>query len=117
MYWHGGAWWAWLSIAVALVVFWGLAIAAGAAVTRGRRAGGRRPRPLENHLAEQLARGRIGPKEYAEALLAVNGAPTAMREAPRGPVRRRPATGGRWNAPGPRRAGAHLAGRGMHGSR
>jgi putative membrane protein len=83
MYWHDVSWWAWMTMSVGMLVFWGL-IAWGVALllrARGGAAGGGPPSPQEL-LGERLARGEIDPREYRERMEALR----SRGDRPRHPV-------------------------------
>lgn len=68
MWWYGGPGWAgWLAMALIMIAFWVLVVAAGVAAWRSIDRGGRRdavaPDP-ERLLDERFARGEIDEDEY-----------------------------------------------------
>lgn len=69
MWWYGGGpgWTGWLAMALIMVAFWGLVVAAGVAIWRAVDRGGRRDggeRTPEQVLDERFARGEIDEDEY-----------------------------------------------------
>lgn len=87
MYWNGMSAWGWTLMTIAMVVFWGVLIAAGIALYRylaNRPQTTSTPQPPaatgsaahqspEQLLAERLARGDIDENEYHERLATLHG--------------------------------------------
>lgn len=82
MVWHDDVgWWAWLTMSLGMVIFWGLVVWGLALLLRGR--GGtlnaERPSP-EKILDERLARGEIDEREYRRRLEALHSNDSLRQE-------------------------------------
>ena len=82
MGWHDDlGWWAWLTMSLGMVIFWGLVVWGIALLLRGR--GGtlnnERPSP-EKILDERLARGEIDEREYRRRLEALHSNDSLRQE-------------------------------------
>ena len=81
MHWVGDwTWWAWIPMAIGMLVFWGLVAWAVVALVRfsgdggdSRRGAHREGTKPEGLLQERLARGEIDVGEYEERLAAIRG--------------------------------------------